>query len=216
VLERELERREREAARGQHDRDENEVLAPAHGLLRRDIGGRVQDSGRAREADARRQAEEGGRRDERRDHEPESERQGRRGASSGAARERQPEQHEPGDGGRCSRLLRPAEASAGERQHDHSPRCSGLDERERRESERDDIRRPSCEAEGNAGDPDPPTEQRASRARRTPERQSRKLCRLTVLQREPAADRARGRKPEQQPRSRPAGHRPAARVWNGR
>jgi hypothetical protein len=216
VLERELERRECEAARGQHDRDENEVGTPAHCLLRRHVGRRVQDPRCARQADARRQAEEGDRRDDGRDDEPEGERQGNGSASSGAARKRETEQHEPRDGGRCSRLLRPAEASAGERQHDHSPRCGGLDKGERREPQRDDVRRPSCETESNAGDPGPPTEQRASGAHRAPERESRQLCRLAVLQCEPAADRARGSKPEQQPDGRPGRHRPAARVWNGR
>ena len=99
MLERDLERREREPARSQHDRDENEVAAPAHGLLRRDVGGRVQDPGRAGEADTRRQSARGDRRNDCRDHEPEREDQGSGGASSGPARERQPEQHEPDDSG---------------------------------------------------------------------------------------------------------------------
>jgi hypothetical protein len=121
VLERELERREREPARRQHERDEEKIRSPAHGLLSRDVGGRVQDPGRARQADAPRQPEAGDGGGDGRDDEPERERQGSGGASSRAARERQPEQHEPGDGGGRPRPLRPVERSAGEREHDYSP-----------------------------------------------------------------------------------------------
>jgi hypothetical protein len=216
VLERELERRERKTARSQHDRNQNEVGAASHGLLRRDVGGRIQDPGRGREADARRQPAVGDSRDDCRDHEPERERQGRGEASSGAARERQPEEHEPGDGGDRSRPLGRVEASAGDGEHDHASRRGGLDERQRREPQRNHVRSPTAKTENSAGEPDPATDQGAERPHRAPERQGRKLCRLAVLQREPATDRACRREPEQQPGGRPRGHRPAGRVWNGR
>jgi hypothetical protein len=169
VLERELERREREPARRQHERDEDEIGPPAHRLLRRDVGGRIRDPRRAREADPRRQAEEGDGGYDGRDREPQRQREGFAGASSRAAHEREPEQHEAGDGGRRSRPLRPAQTSAGECEHDHSARRRGLDERERGEPQSDDVRGPSGEAQGDAGEPDPPAHEGAGRTHRTPE-----------------------------------------------
>jgi hypothetical protein len=216
VLERELERCECESARGQHDRDEDEAATPAHGLLRRDVGGRVEDPGRTREADGARQPQDGDRGHRSGNHEPEDQREEIGGAVARAARERQPQQREPRHRRRCSRPLRRVECSAGEREHDHSSGRSGLDERQRREPERDHVRRPAGEAESETGEPDPPAGQGAGRAQRAPERQSREPRRLTVLQREPASDRAGGREPEQQPGGGPGGHRPVARVWNGR
>ncbi len=115
------------------------------------------------------------------------------------APERKREQQQPADGRRdadalCARQRRPSD-----RKHDDPARRRRLDERERRERERDDVEHPAGDAGEEPDRPAAAAEEERERMERTAQRERRQCGRRRVLHRVTAVDRGGGGDGEDEP-----------------